>query len=209
MTSDARRTRSRRRRQPVLPTLVPEPEPPKPWRDRPTGEKVRDASGVLLLVGWVALFFVADEIGRAWIELARGVTGGNAQGMAVAGWAIYFTPFGALLGLVARGLRLDNPVAYVLGTLVAVLTPLAWHLAPTEFNGDLREMISGPGGGGFVSGLLNGALGGIVSVTLVAVFAVSDQVRESIRADAGARWTVIGGISLFAVATLIAAVILA
>ncbi|MFC7534815.1 hypothetical protein [Actinoplanes sp. GCM10030250] len=172
-------------------------------------ERIRNVYGYALVLVMIALFFVADAVNGAYVDLARGITGGQPQGMAIAGWLFFFAPFGALWGLVFRDQKLETPLGYVLGTAVVLLVPLVLNFMPTSENTSLAEIVSGPGGTDLILGLRNGALAGIVPLVVAPIAAFSDRAQTAAGGEEALRRALTVCFTAFVIVTLTVAVVLA
>ncbi|MEV6299397.1 hypothetical protein AB0M02_08335 [Actinoplanes sp. NPDC051861] len=182
---------------------------PRAWILRQRWRRIRIGYGLLLAGGFAALIWFAGAIISGYAGLARAVTGGEPWGMAIAGWLLVFAPFGVVLALAMMGSeRLETKPAWALGVLLAALVPLAVYATPYPERLDLAHLVGGPGGAGFIAGLRNGALAGVVSL-LVAGDIGRDGDDGDSDARAERRMSFLIGLGTFALATLAAATVLA
>jgi hypothetical protein len=127
-------------------------------------------------VAYLLLFAVRETTARAWVGGARGLTGGDPQGMAVAGWVVIFTVFGLAWAVVLLWKRVHRGWLYAIGAVAVALSPTALALFPlADF--PIVHLISGPGGGAFVHGMRWAAPAGIIPILVVPFALAKDAPR--------------------------------
>jgi hypothetical protein len=159
------------------------------------------AGGALFLL-WVFAFLALSHI---YVDAARTITDGDPDGMAAAGWLIFFAAAAGVLVLVLIRGRVPKFWTWTIGALVALLATPAWNLTPTGGSG-LIEAASGPGGSGFITG----TRWGLAAAAVLLVIAVHVQARNRAKdfyvRHSMLRWA-IGTALVFAAATLVTAVV--
>jgi hypothetical protein len=187
MASDTskRRQSGRNRRQggkkrpsraPGIPaTPVPEPEPPA----MPSLGRVSLGALLWLIgsIGYFALFAVRESSARGWVEGARALTGGKPGAMAVAGWLIIFAGFGLLWTILLLRHRVHRWGLWAIGAVIAVISPTVLALFPVEGN-DIVPLISGAGGGAFVTGMRWAAAAGFIPLLVMPFMLLKESGRD-------------------------------
>ncbi|WP_433793417.1 hypothetical protein [Actinoplanes sp. CA-252034] len=139
------------------------PEPPVPSIGRVT------LGALAWLVGSVTyfvLFAVRETTARAYVDGVRGLTGGNPQAMAIAGWVIVFAVFGLGWALVLLWKRVHRGWCYTIGAAAVAVSPTALVLFPFD-DFPIVHLISGAGGAAFVHGMRWAAPAGVIPVLVV------------------------------------------
>ncbi|BEL09885.1 hypothetical protein Q0Z83_080760 [Actinoplanes sichuanensis] len=169
--------RQQRRRRQRRATLAPPPPPPPPPAEPSLG---RITLGALVwLAGSVAyflLFAVRETTARGWVDGARSLTGGDARGMAIAGWVTIFAAFGLAWALMLMRKRVHRGWLYAIGAAAVAVSPTALTLFPME-GFPIVHLISGPGGGAFVHGMRLAAPAVLVTLLLAPFALVKEEAR--------------------------------
>ncbi|MEV6299396.1 hypothetical protein AB0M02_08330 [Actinoplanes sp. NPDC051861] len=170
--------------------------------------ELRVWAGIVLVIGWIAMFAAGPVVAGAWIDAARVLTFGHPSGMAVAGWLIYWLPCVLFLVTVPRWTRRPIPRwAYLMITIALALVAVDVCLFPAG-NQELLPLVDGPGGAGFVTGLRCGLVAGAVTTFVMPPLLFSDAARRS--PDPVVRLVaVLAPFVTFLIATLLAAIVLA
>jgi hypothetical protein len=177
-------------------------------RSRPA-EPSTDRTGWFLLfasVGGTAyfvLFAVQEDMARGWVDSMRSLTGGQRWAMAIAGWLTIFTVFGLIWALLLLRKRIHRNWLWAIGVVAAALSPTVLALIPYQGH-YIVHLVSGPGGGAFVTGMRWATAAGFIPFLVVPFVVLNEKLKVRFGAEElRGKTTVL--VVLFLVITLIAA----
>ncbi|MBO3738215.1 hypothetical protein [Actinoplanes flavus] len=166
------KTRPSRAQGLAKPPPEPEPEP------KSTGLFLLQALGWLVAAAVYLVLMAAGEItAQAYADAARWLTGGQAVGMAFAGWLISFVLFGAVWALILLRKRVARPWLFAIGGAATLLLPTIFVLFPYSGN-YVADLVGGTGGAAFISGQQFGAWAGILPFLVVPFVMFSERLRD-------------------------------
>jgi hypothetical protein len=177
-------------------------------RSRPA-EPSTDRSGWFLLLASVGgtayfvLFAVQEDMARGWVDGSRSLTGGHRWAMAIIGWLTVFTIFGLIWAILLLRKRLHHNWLWAIGAVAAAMSPTVLALIPYQGH-YIVHLISGPGGGAFVTGMRWATAAGFIPFLVVPFVVLNEKLKDRFgKEELRGKTTVL--VVLFVVTTLIAA----
>ncbi|GIE28769.1 hypothetical protein Ait01nite_018140 [Actinoplanes italicus] len=201
-TGNQRGGKSKARRAPVIRPVAPPPRPAEP------SSRATALGFLLVAVGGTAyfvLFAYQESSARGWVDGMRALTGGRSWAMTIAGWLTIIAIFGLAWALILLRKRIHRNWLWAIGVVIAALLPTVLALIPYQGH-YIVHLISGPGGGAFVTGMRWASAAGFIPFVVVPFVVLNENLKrrfgtEELRGKTAAL------VVLFAIVTLISALV--